>query len=110
MAEMAERLVVLCGTESRDQAVRLRQSRSHDRFDFEEGFETEYTELAPDARLLVAPERRQRVVLHAVDRDASGRESTCDGLGMLGVRGEHVRMEAEDRVVRDGDGVVLIAI
>ena len=45
----------------RDQIVAVRQSRSHDRLGFEERIQSERAELAPDARLLVAPEWRQRV-------------------------------------------------
>ena len=69
-----------------------------------------YAELATDARLLVASEWCQWVLLHAIDRDPSDLESTRDGLGMLGLRREHVRMEPEGRVVRDGDGFILVAI
>ncbi len=45
----------------------------------------------PDARLLVASEWRQRIVLHAVDRHPANLESARDSLGALLVGGEHVQ-------------------
>ena len=85
------------------EVVAVRQSRGHDHLGFEERLQSEQAELATDARLLVAAEWRQRVVSHAVDRDPSGLESARDGLGVRYVGGEHVGVEPEGRVVRDGD-------
>jgi hypothetical protein len=58
-------------------ASRRSDFQCHDGLGFEERLQSQQSELSTGTRLLVAAERRKRVVLHPVDSHASCLEPTC---------------------------------
>ena len=77
-----------------------------DRLQLEELVQRERTELAADARLLVAAERRQLVEAAAVDVDLPGAQPARDLQRAFRRRRPHAARKAVDRVVGDAHGVV----
>src|SRR5512143_703407 len=80
------------------------------RLGLEELLEPEGAELAADARLLVATERRDRVEPSAVDVDLTGLHPAGErGRPLLGLRPDRTR-EAVGRAVGDRQGLVLVGV
>ena len=89
-------------------AVRVGAAFEDHGLGLEERQQTFLAALATDPRLLEPAERHAEVGAERVVADGAGPELAGDGAGPVDVVGEHRRVQAVDRVVRDPDRVLLV--